>query len=401
MDKSGFISKFAVCPFGVVALLRPPGFGKTMIMDMLERFFSPPVPGSALPPPAELFKGMDVMKSKHPAVLSQMGRYPVIRVSLRGLCDEHSSMDQVEANLKHLAAEMFKKHSYLLGSTYLSDWDKRKMRKFTEGTAEVCEAEHGIATLSRYLYQHHGNLPYILIDDYDTPLLKSHQSPIHANVLDLVTSFMRAGLKGNENICGSLVTGVTNVGSVWGVVNNVGSVDTILDNTYAQWFGFTEDEVQGLVARSGRGEDERAVLMKQLCEKHGGYVVGDGVKMVNAKAVMQCLKHGQVAERDEDHDARAIATVKHLMQDIYEKANKTDVLQLIHNFESGNNATVSHYVSITAKDVGELCWDLLVLFGYLTAVRRQRTPPDSFYECELQIPNTQELEVFKKAVQDE
>src|SRR4029079_13178036 len=93
----------------------------------------------------------------------------------------------------------------------------------------------------------------ILIDEYDAPI---HAGFVHGyarEVLEFFRSFLAGGLKDNPHLERGVVTGILRVAreSIFSGLNNLG-VYTLLQRAFSTCFGFTEPEVEGLMAKAGR-----------------------------------------------------------------------------------------------------------------------------------------------------
>ena len=83
VDKTLFIKELLDMKGKVNLFTRPRRFGKTLNMSMLRYFFE-----KGEKDPEELFQGLKIMETGE-RYLAQMGRYPVISVSLKSM-KQHS-----------------------------------------------------------------------------------------------------------------------------------------------------------------------------------------------------------------------------------------------------------------------------------------------------------------------
>lgn len=84
----------------------------------------------------------------------------------------------------------------------------------------------------------------IIIDEYDTPIQEGFVNNYYNEAIELIRNFFSAALKDNPYITMSIMTGILCVAkeSIFSGLNNI-RVDSVLDDTFSGYFGFTEGEV--------------------------------------------------------------------------------------------------------------------------------------------------------------
>ena len=156
VDKSMFIKEFLEeSGDKVVLITRPRRWGKSLNMDMLQRFLSIEVDGQGVPLPQEesvnrkLFVGGEVvlvsgdtkllepLKISHdPAAMKYQGKFPVISLGLKNVTG--SSYQKIEDKLKRHVAKLYKKYRYLKQyihpqSDLLDEDQKEQLQRYFKG----------------------------------------------------------------------------------------------------------------------------------------------------------------------------------------------------------------------------------------------------------------------------
>ena len=103
--------------------------------------------------------------------------------------------------------------------------------------------------LSLFLYKHYDTGVVMIIDEYDTPIQQGYINGFYNETIDFMRSFFSAGLKDNPNLEFGFLTGILRVAkeSIFGGLNNL-KINSILDDRYSQYFGFTKEEVKELLS---------------------------------------------------------------------------------------------------------------------------------------------------------
>src|SRR5204863_8266851 len=104
-----------------------------------------------------------------------------------------------------------------------------------------------LSFLSELLYQYYGNKVYILIDEYDAPIINSYKKEYFEEVVSLVRDILSEGLKDNIYLQTGILTGVFRIAKaqIFSGLNNIEEF-SILDKQLAKYFGFLEEEVDKL-----------------------------------------------------------------------------------------------------------------------------------------------------------
>ena len=215
---------------------RPRRFGKTLNMSMLRYFFEKDDSGEK----RELFAGTKIMEAGERYV-SEMGRYPVISISLKSMKQE--DYEKAFYCLKEEIAREFARHS-LETEKLNSDENRNKYKRFMDRTANPEEYLTALQFLSGCLRDACGMGAVILIDEYDVPLENAYFNGFYTEMASLIRSLFESALKTNDALEFAVVTGCLRISkeSIFTGLNNL-SIISIMDSSYAEHFGFTQSEV--------------------------------------------------------------------------------------------------------------------------------------------------------------
>lgn len=237
IDKTGLISDLEKRMGKGNLFTRPRRFGKTLNMSMLQCFYE-------LGTDSSLFDGLRIAQDKD--LCEQcLGQFPVIFLTLKDV--EGLGYCNAEANLSRLMQLEALRHEELKTS------DKLLPEELTAYTA-LCNGLQGEALadslrlLTQLLARHYEREVVVLIDEYDVPLAKAYHAGYYKEMAVLLRTFLGKALKTNSYLYRAVLTGCLRVSkeSIFTGLNNF-IINTIVDEGAEEYFGFTPDEVDGLM----------------------------------------------------------------------------------------------------------------------------------------------------------
>lgn len=249
---------------------RPRRFGKSLNMSMLKYFFE-------IGRDRTIFDGLEI--AKETALCEKnMGKFPVISVSLKSV--DGAEYATARANLcATIGNEAMRFYDLLSDSGKLSDREKETYRQLTtiDATGQSIYAMSdgvlmgGLKTLSMLLEKHYGKKAIILIDEYDVPLAKANEQGYYDQMIVLIRSMFEQALKTNESLHFAVLTGCLRVSkeSIFTGLNNL-KVFSIADKDCGAYFGFTDDEVKGMLDYYELSDKYRIIK-----EWYNGYCFGN------------------------------------------------------------------------------------------------------------------------------
>ena len=387
VDKTSLIEQL-FSNWGEVNLFtRPRRFGKTLNMSMLKYFFE-------IGTDRSLFDGLHI-SSNEKICSEHMGKYPVIFLSLKNA--EGLNFDTAKYQMVELIAREAERFPFLAKDTNLSDRDREKYRvltAFADGHYQMSDdvLYGSLQTLSELLYKHFNQKTVILIDEYDVPLDKAFQHGYYREMVALIRALFGRALKTNEALAFAVLTGCLRVSkeSIFTGLNNF-KILSITDSRFDEQFGFTDKEVQKLLA-----DYHLEARFSETKEWYDGYRFGN----VDVYCPWDAINH--IDRIKDDPNARPEAywintSGNDLVKRFVDKANRTtrnEIEQLI----AGNAIEKMLRLDLTYDEIDnsiENLWSVLFTTGYLT---QAGTTEDGAYR--LVIPNREIREVFKMQIQE-
>ncbi len=402
VDKTSFIFTLLGGGFKVTLITRPRRWGKTLNMTMLQYFFGIPVKSNGEIDEEERSKRLDIFSQlkigKHADLLQKyLGKFPVIFVSFKEIKGE--VYETIEMKVRELIYGLYSTHEYLLYSDKLSEWQKDLFKKFMTKSFDLAELETSLFHLSKMLSTHFGQKVFILIDEYDTPLndwyalqlARETTSPAEEtyfkSVLNLFRGIFSKTLKGNDFLEKGVVTGILRVAkaNLFSGVNNFGE-DSILDEDYAEHFGFTETEVNTLLHKSNI--DKNPETARALKSWYNGYNIG-GLTIYNPWSIMNCIQNRGKFKAYWVGTASTALIEQALVLDKFQSEIQTLI-------EGGSVDMIADPKMVFAdiKSSPNALYNLLLFSGYLTAIKAKLAMDGITYLCSVKIPNYEVRGVF-------
>ena len=279
VDKTNFIKEWWENDDEVTLITRPRRFGKTLNMNMLERFFSVRHEGSG-----EIFRGLDIWQEEKYRELQ--GTYPVIFLSFADVkadnyVDAREQIFQIITDL--YAANEKLRDSGKLGRKDIEFFD-RVGKEMSNSDAFVA-----LRRLSDYLYRYNGKKVIILLDEYDTPLQEAYISGYWKEMVSFTRNLFNSTFKTNPYMERAVMTGITRISkeSLFSDLNNL-KVVTMSSDKYASCFGFTEEEVFTAMDEFGMTNKE------EVKQWYDGFSIGSLKDIYNPWSITSMLDEGKL-----------------------------------------------------------------------------------------------------------
>lgn len=241
VDKTLFIKDLLDERAKVSLFTRPRRFGKTLNMDMLRVFFEKTEEDTSV-----YFRNKKIWRCGR-TYQSYQGKYPVIFITLKDVKCE--TWEETYDLIFKLLQKEFKRHIELLDSERISSYERAYFANFLAGNSSENDVMMALQNLSQMLDLHHGIPPMIIIDEYDTPIQQGHVCGFYDKAADFMRNLFSGGLKDNPHLSFGFLTGILRVAkeSIFSGLNNL-KINSVLDNRYSGYFGFTPQEVQEMAA---------------------------------------------------------------------------------------------------------------------------------------------------------
>lgn len=381
VDKTLLIRDFLNAIPMVSLFTRPRRFGKTLNMDMLRVFFEKTPEDTSI-----YFKDKYIWQcgdyyTKH------QGQYPVIFLSFKDV--KCSSWQEAFQKISKLISLEFMRHNELESSSVLSSYEKEQYHRFASENINEVDCQMGLQLLSLLLHKHYDKECVIIIDEYDMPIQRDHLCDFYNEIVDFMRNFFSGGLKDNPHLAFGFLTGILRVAkeSIFSGMNNL-KTNSILDNNYSSYFGFTNEEVRDMLAYYDY-EDK----YQEICEWYDGYRFGNS-EIFNPWSVInyisdQCFpKAFWQSTGSNDIIGEIIGTAT------------PEINENLYKLFCGNTVTTYVDTSVIYPEVQSnpnSIYSFLLVAGYLK-VAEIYPQNDGNYMCDVAIPNKEILYVYEKEV---
>lgn len=201
IDKTKFIREWWENGDIVTLITRPRRFGKTLNMNMLERFFSLEYAGQG-----ESFEGLAIWKDEKYRNLQ--GTWPVIFLSFAGI--KSSSFSEAKKGLLYLIEKLYNQYEFLLKEECLNEKEKDFIKSISVDMDHY-SAISALCTLSEFLYRYYGKKVIILLDEYDTPLQEAWVYGYWKEMVEFIRGLFNSTFKTNPFLERAVMTGITRI----------------------------------------------------------------------------------------------------------------------------------------------------------------------------------------------
>lgn len=247
----------------VILFTRPRRFGKTLALDMLKSYFEKTKADTSV-----YFRDKKIWSCGEKYQKYQ-GMYPVISITFKDakFADWSSTFEAITSIIR----DEFMRHEEIFESDKINLVEREYLLRLQRNELSEVEYSRSLLNLSRMLNKHHQTKVVILIDEYDTPIQQGHSKGFYNEVITFMRSFMSGGLKDNTALAFGVLTGILRVSkeNLFSGLNNP-VVNSVLDEKYSEYFGFTTDEVRKMASYYGQ-EDK----LTELGEWYDGYRFGN------------------------------------------------------------------------------------------------------------------------------
>lgn len=387
VDKTKFIEQL-LDGWGKVNLFtRPRRFGKTLNMSMLRYFFE-------IGADASLFDGLQIAKNKKLCEEYQ-GKYPVIFLSFKNV--EGLTFADAQYRLAELIAGEAERFAFLAQSDKLTENEQ----SLYCGLTAVREGRYALADevlvsalqlLSKLLSKHYGQKTIILLDEYDVPLDKAFQNGYYKEMVSLIRGMLGQALKTNEFLQFAVLTGCLRVSkeSIFTGLNNF-KVLSITDNRFDEQFGFTDAEVEQLLAAYNLTDH-----LEETKAWYDGYRFGDA----DVYCPWDVINHVDVLRSNPSAKPQAywINTSSNALVKIFIEMADKSTRDELERLVAGEAIEKHIRLELTYDEIDssiDNLWSVLFTTGYLT---QKGVTEDGAYK--LVIPNQEIREVYKLQIQE-
>lgn len=261
IDKTMMIKEFIDERPMVTLFTRPRRFGKTLNMDMIRTFFEKSDSDTSV-----FFQNKKIWQCGK-RYQEYQGRYPVIFLTFKDV--KFDTWEETFSSIRDIFARETQRHGELLSGCDI--YSKEIYEKLASGKAGEVELSSALLDLSRMLDDYYGIAPVIIIDEYDTPIQQGYMRDYYDKIIQFMRNLFSGGFKDNPHLSFGFLTGILRVAkeSIFSGMNNL-SVNSVMDNKYSAYFGFTSEEVHEMAEYYGVADK-----YEEICQWYDGYRFGN------------------------------------------------------------------------------------------------------------------------------
>ena len=381
VDKTLMIRDFLDTKPMVSLFTRPRRFGKTLNMDMIRVFFEKTQEDTSF-----YFRDKKIWQCGDGYTRHQ-GQYPVIFLTFKDV--KCLTWEETFQKICRMISLEFIRHSELESSSMLSLYEKEQYQRLAGGNADAVDYQMGLQLLSLMLHKHYGKASIIIIDEYDTPIQQGHTCNFYSEIVNFMRSFFSGGLKDNPHLAFGFLTGILRVAkeSIFSGMNNL-KINSILDKSYSEYFGFTKEEVKEMLRYYGKEEK-----YQEICDWYDGYRFGDA-EIFNPWSVINYIADNCFPKAFWQSTGN-----NEIIGEIIVTAS-SEITEGLYKLLCGEKITTYVDTSVIYPEVHNnpySIYSFLLVAGYLkvAAVYPQN---DGNFMCDVAIPNKEIAFVYEKEV---
>ena len=368
VDKSLFIKEIINEEAQTIFIPRPRRFGKTLNLSMLKYFLT----NENREKNRDLFRELKIYKEKE---FDHQGKYPVIHLSFKDI--KETNWENCYNKVKYIIQNLFDTYEYLLDSDKLSRLEKRTFEKILFGEGDKAIYEESIKLLSQILSKYYNEEVYILIDEYDQPIVSSYTNEYYKEGISFFRNLYSAALKDNQYLRKGVLTGILRISkeSIFSGLNNL-YVDSLVQNRF-NYFGLTEEEVKEILEKY-----KMSYELEEVKEWYNGYVFGKET-VYNPWSIINYIKNKElkaywVNTSSNDLIKELLINSSYKEYDSLLKLAKGETLELIID-------ELSSFDGFENLDKRDPLLNLMLFSGYLTIINKNK----------VKLPNKEVKEFYK------
>ncbi|MDR1523206.1 MAG: AAA family ATPase [Endomicrobium sp.] len=352
VDKTLLVDDILLTEDRVTVITRPPGFGKSVNLSMLESFFD------ITADTKQAFSNFDISYADTFELINTM---PVIKVDFKP-CKDSATKEELLDKFRISLLVAYKKYIDYISANVV-DMHKpsciemiKLYTRLESALATPDELSNSLTVLMKCVRDLFDKEIILLIDNYDIPLLECYSGRYMHELNAFFMLFFSFVLKDNLYLYRAIFTGVQCVGksSVFLNIEGIGFY-TVLISSYREYFGYSLRELNNLSRYYGFDIE---TVKGAYCDLE----VQDRY-LYNPKDVAKYITSGiEKYELNEDIISLFVAALNDA---------KYNFISEFYKFIEGNEITT--YINVEplyTKDMDSASlWGLLINYGYVSAVK--------------------------------
>ena len=387
----------------VTLFTRPRRFGKTLALSMLRTFFELEYDydGNVIDK-KRYFEGKKIMSAPE-KILSMMGKYPVIKLSLKSA--KQPNFKSAALQLRDEIASEFNRHIYVKNSDALTEEEvkifnelsatkkREDLRKEEDFREEIDRYATALKTLSVCLKKYHNENVIILLDEYDVPLENAYYEGFYKEMIGFIRSLFESALKTNDALQFGVVTGCLRISkeSIFTGLNHL-QISSIYNNGYEEAFGFTQSETEQMLIDYGMEN-----RIPEAKEWYDGYLFGE-TEIYNPWSIIKYVSSIAINHMKFPQAYWANTSSNQIIKDMIWHADD-EMKQELDILINGGTIEKQIHEDITYDDIHESednLWNFLFFTGYMKKVSERRE--GKYIYLTMKIPNAEIASIYETQI---
>ncbi len=380
VDKTNFIKEWWENMDSVTLITRPRRFGKTLTMNMTERFFSLKYAGRG-----EIFSNLNIWGNEK--FRNLQGTYPVISLSFANV--KEGNYDFIRKRIISLIYRLFNEYDFLIqADSPLSRSDRELFKKISMDMDDNT-ATMSLNLLSELLMKYYKKKVIILFDEYDAPMQEAYIKGYQNELVSFTRNLFNATFKTNPYMERAILTGITRVSkeSIFSDLNNL-TIVTTTSNKYTDSFGFTQEEVSSALSEYQLSDMEDKVKFW-----YDGFTFGKKTDIYNPWSITNFLDEKKFNTYWANTSSNSLVS-KLIRQ------SSPDIKQTIGVLISGGtfHTLIDEQIVFNQLNRSNAIWSLLLASGYLKIEETIPAETDDNEEYVLKLTNNEVKLMFRNMV---
>ena len=406
IDKTMFINDIIERGGEVTLFTRPRRFGKTLALSMLRTFFELEYDynGNVIDK-RRYFEGKKIMNADD-RILSMMGRYPVIKLSLKSA--KQPNFRAAALRLRDEIVSEFNRHIYIKDSEVLTEEEAKMFNELSVTAerddlkneenfrAEIDRYATALKTLSVCLKKYHNENVIILLDEYDVPLENAYYEGFYKEMVGFIRSLFESALKTNDALERAVITGCLRISkeSIFTGLNHL-EISSVYNNGFEEAFGFTQAETEQMLIDYGIAD-----RIEEAKEWYDGYLFGK-TEIYNPWSIIKYVNSIAIKKMNFPEAYWANTSSNQIIKDMIWHADD-EMKQELGILINGGTIEKQIHEDITYDDIHESednLWNFLFFTGYMKKVSERRDDQnEEIIYLTMRIPNIEIRSIYTNQI---
>ncbi|MEM7589766.1 MAG: AAA family ATPase, partial [Myxococcota bacterium] len=350
----------------------------------------------------DLFANLLIAQDKQ--AMQHRGKYPVIALTFKDM--KAAVWQEAFTQLRSLLSKEIDRHPECkqFEVAGFGDEERRQWaRILSPHEATQSDWKQALQLLCKLLTLHYKQSPWLFLDEYDTPIHKAYmqsrqdkenirdKNAYYNQMVTFIRGLLGMALKGNDAFLHkAVITGILRVAKedIFSDLNNLG-VYGVLDDPFAQFFGFTQPEVQQLLQQRQLRHTCAAVS-----EWYDGYLFGEDrpVTIYNPWSVVSYAANPTQHPKEYWINTGSTSLIEQLINS--QNRADADAIESLLLGQSIERDVADNLALRELESLGEALWSVALTSGYVTAVRTR--PGVLGRKALLRIPNREVRIAFQR-----